>query len=159
MHGGPALTYSYAIRTIWIIGVRAQVRAYVRSCVTCARFQATPSTQRMGDLPAARITPSRPFSRTGLDYAGPFMLKASNRRGVTSTKGYLVIFVCLCTKAIHIEVVGDLTTASFLAALRRFSSRRGNPAKLWSDNATTFHGSSGRTLPKHTSNNAIDRRC
>ena len=87
----------------------------------------------------ARINPSRPFSHTGLDYTG-FLFKASNRREVTSTKGYLDIFVCLYTKAIHIEVVGDLTTASFLAALRRFSSRQGTPAELWSDNTTTFHG-------------------
>ena len=140
MHGGPGLTYSYAIRTTWLIGGRAQVRAFVRSCITCARARARPSTQEMGDLPSARINPSRPFSHTGLDYAGPFMLKASNRRGVASTKGYIAIFVCLCTKAIHIEVVGDLTTASFLAALRHFSSRRGTPTELWSDNATTFHG-------------------
>ena len=140
MHGGPGLTYSYAIRMTWLIGGRAQVRAFVRNCITCARARARPSTKKMGDLPSARINPSRPFSHTGLDYAGPFMLKASNRRGVASTKGYIAIFVCLCTKAIHIEVVGDLTTASFLAALRCFSSRRGTPAELWSDNATTFHG-------------------
>ena len=84
----------------------------------------------MADLPPVRINPSRPFARTDLDYAGPFLLKASNRRGVASTKGYLAIFVCLCTKAIHIEVVGDLTTTSFLAALNRFSSRRGTPAEI-----------------------------
>ena len=96
--------------------------------------------QIMGNLPAERVTPSRPFSRVGLDYAGPFSIKFSKSRGSKSTKGYLAIFVCLCTKAVHLELVGDLTTASFLAALRRFIGRRGHPSAIWSDIATTFRG-------------------
>lgn len=74
----------------------------------------------MGALPAARVRISRPFARTGLDYAGPFILKATEGCGVLTTKGYLAVFVCLSIKAVHLEVVGDLTAASFLAALRRF---------------------------------------
>ena len=140
MHGGNALTYAYAIRDTWIVGGRAQVRAYIRKCIVCARNRARPSVQQMGDLPMARVTLSRPFAQTGLDYAGSFQLKAAKRRGVLTTKGYLAVFVCLATKAVHLEVVGDLSTATFLAALRRFISRRGSPAEIWSDNATTFHG-------------------
>lgn len=94
----------------------------------------------MGNLPSERVTANRPFSRTGLDYAGPFAIKATKGRGVHSSKGYIAMFVCLSTKAVHLEVVGDLTTASFLGALRRFSGRRGRPREIWSDNATTFHG-------------------
>ena len=127
LHGENDLTYAHAIRTIWIIGGRALTRALIRRCVTCARSRPRPAEQMMGDLPAARVTRSHPFSKTGLDYAGPFQLKAAKGRGVLTTKGYLSIFVCLATKAVHLEVVSDLTTASFLAALRRFSLRRGNP--------------------------------
>ena len=59
---------------------------------------------------------------------------------LVSFKSNVAFFVCLATKAVHLEVVGDLTTASFIAALRRFAGRRGVPAELWSDKATTFYG-------------------
>ena len=94
----------------------------------------------MGNLPRERVTPVRPFAKTGLDYVGPIKIKVSSGRGDRSYKGYLAIFVCLCTKAVHIKVVGDLTTQSIQGAVRRFSSRRGLPQELWSDNVTTFHG-------------------
>ena len=116
MHGGQALTYVCAIRTTWFIGGRALTRAFVRNCVTCTKARARPSGQMMGNLPTARVTPSRLFARTGLDYAGPFSLKAAKGRGDLTTKS----FICLSTKAVHLEIVGDLTTASFLADLRRF---------------------------------------
>ena len=80
----------------------------------------------MGYLPSARITPSRPFSRTGLDYAGPFCVNATKGRGVLITKGYLAVFICLATRRC-------------ILALRRFASRIGSATEIWSDNATTFH--------------------
>ena len=93
-----------------------------------------------GVSPAQRVEPSRPFSRVGLDYAGPFHIKASQGRGRKSFKGFVALFVCLSSKAVHLELVGDLTTKAFLGALSRFPSRRGSPTEIWSDNATTFHG-------------------
>ena len=51
----------------------------------------------------------------------------SKRRGARSTKGYVAVFVCLSTKAVHLELVGDLTTASSLGALHRLDGRRGRP--------------------------------
>ena len=87
-------------------------------------------SQLMGNLPEGRVTQSGPFSRCGLDYAGPFQIKASKGRGMRTSKGYLAIFVCLATKAVHMEVVGDLTTESFLAAERRFSGRCGLPSEI-----------------------------
>ena len=122
MHGGNALIYAYAIRDTWMIGGRVQVCAYIRQCVVCARPRARPLVQLMGDLPPARVTACRPFARTGLDYAGPFQLRAAKGRGVLTRKGYLAVFVCLVTKAVYLEVVGDSTTATFLAAFRRFVS-------------------------------------
>ena len=119
---------------------RPMVRAYVRRCVRCIQTTARTTNQLMGSLPSQRVHLSRPFSKTGLDYAGPFRIKSVKGREIRSSKGYLALFVCLATKAVHMEVVDDLTTASFLGALRRFVGRRGLPAELWSDNATTFNG-------------------
>lgn len=94
--------------------------------------------QIMGDLPASRVCPSVPFFNTGIDFAGPISIKLSSLRRAPTAKAYLCLFVCLATKAIHLEVVSDLTTRAFMAALKRFFSRRGVSRNLYSDNAKTF---------------------
>ena len=94
----------------------------------------------MGQLPASRTTPSPPFNTTGIDYAGPFTIKKGHTRKPVLLKAYLAIFICFSTKAVHLEVVSDLTTEAFLAALKRFISRRGLPTDIHSDNGTNFVG-------------------
>jgi hypothetical protein len=98
----------------------------------------------MGELPAARVQPSRPFLTTGVDYAGPIQLRLGTTRSKTITKGYTAIFICFATKAVHIEVVTSLTTEAFLAALRRFIARRGKPRTIYSGNGTNFQGASNK---------------
>jgi len=109
----------------WIIGSRNLVKAHIRRCVICARQAAKASTQLMGNLPESLVNPSPPSSHTGVDYAGPFGIIPFVGRGQRTRKHYVALFVCLATKAIHLEVVEDFTTAGFLAAFRRFVSRRG----------------------------------
>ncbi|XP_068987608.1 uncharacterized protein [Bombus flavifrons] len=94
----------------------------------------------MGDLPAARITESRPFTNVGIDYCGPFYIKERKDRNRRKIKTYVAIFVCLAVKAVHIELVSDLTSEAFIAALRRFIARRGFCATIYSDNGTNFVG-------------------
>lgn len=99
------------------------------------------TVQLMGDLPSYRVRPAPTFVNTGVDFAGPFLLKSTSvGRKPLITKSYVCLFVCMLTRAIHIELVSDLTTDAFLAALRRFTSRRGVPSKMFSDNATNFIG-------------------
>ena len=81
-----------------------------------------------------------PFEVTGIDYAGPMIIKKRYVRRPTYIKAYLALFVCFATKAVHIEVIEDLTTEDFLAALKRFISRRGLPSQLHSDNGSNFVG-------------------
>lgn len=95
----------------------------------------------MSDLPAERVQFQRPFSKIGCDYAGPFLIKVDIGKVPKKVKGYISLFVCFITKAIHLELVGDLTSESFIGALDRFISRRGKPVEIWSDNATNFVGS------------------
>ncbi|XP_071874211.2 uncharacterized protein [Bombus fervidus] len=94
----------------------------------------------MGDLPEARITESRPFTNVGTDYCGPFYVKERRHRNRSKVKVYVAIFICLATRAVHIELVSDLTTDAFIAALRRFISRRGHCVTILSDNGTNFVG-------------------
>jgi len=94
----------------------------------------------MGELASARVQPSRPFLNTGVDYARPISLRIGTPHSKTIVKGYVAIFVCFATKAIHIEVVTSLTTEAFLAALRCFIARQGRPRTIHSDNGTNFQG-------------------
>ncbi|XP_058803531.1 uncharacterized protein LOC131671257 [Phymastichus coffea] len=94
----------------------------------------------MAALPPVRVTPARPFSKCGVDYAGPLSMCRNKGKGAATLKGYVALFVCLCTKAVHLELVSDLTTASFLGAFTWFVGRRGRPSEVWSDNGTNFRG-------------------
>lgn len=123
LHGGAQLTLAALRQRYWILGGRQRVKAHIHHCVTCLRWRAAPGQQLMGDLPACRVTPARPFLQVGLDYAGPFTLLASRGRGQRTHKGYVAVFLCLTTRAVHLEAVSDYSTEAFLAALRRFTSR------------------------------------
>uniref|UniRef100_A0A182KHE2 Integrase catalytic domain-containing protein n=1 Tax=Anopheles christyi TaxID=43041 RepID=A0A182KHE2_9DIPT len=123
----------------WPLDGRHLVKGIVRNCFRCVRQQPTLEQQPLGQLPAQRITPSRPFSVTKVDYAGLLYLKPAHKR-VAPGKSYLCVFVCFSTKAVHLELVGDLTTAGFFAALHRFTARRGLPAHILSDNGKNFEG-------------------
>lgn len=94
----------------------------------------------MGNLPSSRLHTEYVFDNTAVDYAGPVMILNRKGRGGTLIKSYLCIFVCLAIKAVHIELVTDLSSTTFLAALDRFVARRGRPRTIYSDNGTCFVG-------------------
>lgn len=92
----------------------------------------------MGSLPKERVRVARVFEKVGIDYGGPFTLKFARVRKPVLYKGYVLIFVCFVTKAIHIELASDMTTENFLSCLKRFISRRNKPSQIFCDNASTF---------------------
>ncbi|GFY29282.1 integrase catalytic domain-containing protein [Trichonephila clavipes] len=141
LHAGPTLLAHVLRQSHWIVGSRKLINKCIRKCLKCNKFKTSTTTpQLMGNLPKHRATLERPFFSCGIDYAGPVLIKCNKGRGTKSTKGYIALFLCLATKAVHIEAVGDLTTDSFIAALRRFSARRGAPRHIYSDNGTNFVG-------------------
>ena len=139
-HAGAQLTLALLRQRFWIVSARNQVRKVLWNCITCKRVNAKSGHQQMADLPEARVTISRIFSRVGLDYCGPFKIKIFVGRSKQVRKIYVCIFVCFTTKAVHLEIVHDLTTAAFLAALKRFIARRGKPCEMYSDNGRNFVG-------------------
>lgn len=143
LHGGPQLTLNYIQTKYWIIGAKQLVKSHYRKCVTCVKNAAVTKAPFMGQVPTVRTTPTRAFKHSGVDYAGPIQLRTTKGRGHKSYKGYIALFICMATKAIHLEVVSDLTTEGFLQAFKRFVARRGGCSHLWSDNATNFIGASG----------------
>lgn len=142
LHAGPQLLLSSFRDQFWPIGGRTLARRIVRQCVTCTRFRAKAMEPLMGQLPSSRVTQNYPFQICGADFAGPFQISSRIGRGNRISKCYLCLFVCFCTKAVHLEVVSDLSTNAFISCLRRFISRRGKPSQLSCDNATNFVGAS-----------------
>lgn len=78
----------------------------------------------MGSLPAFKVTPFKPFSCSGVDYGGPLLIKSGQLRNAKIVNVYIAIFVCLATRAVHIELVSSLSTEAFLNALKRFIGYR-----------------------------------
>ncbi|XP_059056265.1 uncharacterized protein LOC131850114 [Achroia grisella] len=142
LHGGPQLMLNYLRSKFWIMGAKRLIKQYVHKCVRCVRFSSRIKNPFMGQLPSSRTAVNRAFYQSGVDYAGPINLRVSKGRGHRSYKGYICLFICMSTRAIHLEAVSDLSTEGFLAAFKRFVSRRGHCADVWSDNGTNFVGAS-----------------
>ncbi|XP_058840617.1 uncharacterized protein LOC131696100 [Topomyia yanbarensis] len=140
LHAGPQLLVACVREKFWPLRIRDLARSVVHSCISCFRCRPRNLEQLMGDLPPDRVIPTLPFLNTGVDLCGPFLYRSSKR--ATAIKCYVAIFVCFVTKAVHIELVYDLSTASFIAALHRFIARRGKPNQIECDNAKNFVGTS-----------------
>ena len=140
LHGGPTLIFSSLSQRFHIIRGRTTVRSIVRSCVICRRRSIKPIPPQLGQLPPERLTPDAVFNRTGIDYAGPVLIKYGHVRKPVIVKSYVCVFVSLNVKAVHLELVSNLTSEAFIACLRRFIARRGYPKLLWSDHGSNFIG-------------------
>ena len=136
-HAGPTLLLALVSRNHHILGGRRLVRDVCRKCIPCQKQNQAPAEQLMGQLPSSGVTP---IIIVGLDYAGPLIIKRGNPRKPVLVKAYLCVFVDFAVKAVHLEIVSDMTSEAFLAALKHFVSRRGRPRELHSDNGTNFVG-------------------
>lgn len=141
LHAGTQAILADVRNNYWPISGKDAIRRVLKKCIICYRVKPTIATQLMGNLPIHRVTQARPFLNTGVDYAGPFNIKISRNK---TGKAYLSIFICLATKAVHFELVPDLTTVAFLNAMKRFIARRGRCLTLYSDNSTTFVGANNQ---------------
>lgn len=141
LHTGPTLLMSLLRQKFWILSARSVVRKITQSCNVCFKFKPRHTEPLMGEEPTYRVQEQiKPFWHTGVDYAGPINITPRKGRGITSHKAYISLFICLTTKAIHIELVNDLSSDSFISALKRFISRRGPISVIHTDGATNFLG-------------------
>ena len=135
-HAGTSHTWASLRQRFWVVKGAAAVRHSIGQCIKCKRRNASVGKQLMADLPSCRVqTDKPPFYKVGIEYFGPFLVK----QGRSRIKRYGCIFSCLTTRAVHIEVASDLSTDSFINALR-FIARRGQPDEIFSDNGTNFVG-------------------
>ncbi|XP_069992561.1 uncharacterized protein [Penaeus vannamei] len=136
-HCGQNYLLSELRQKFWVVHANAVARSVVRSCMKCRAICARPMTQEMADLPEDRIIPGLPpFTHTGTDCFGPFLI----RKGRSNLKRYGIVFTCLTSRAVHIEVMDSMETDSFINALRRFTARRGPVKSIRSDNGTNLVG-------------------
>ncbi|GFT78237.1 integrase catalytic domain-containing protein [Trichonephila clavipes] len=130
-HGGVSETLLEIRERFWLIKWRQTVKNILKKCLICGRFSSTSGIQVTAPLPALGVEQSAPFSVVGIYFRDPLYTKDEN-------KHYIVLFTCAVTRALHLELVNNLTTETFLLALRRFISRRGLCSKILTDNAKTF---------------------
>uniref|UniRef100_A0A069DYA1 Putative bel15-i ag n=1 Tax=Panstrongylus megistus TaxID=65343 RepID=A0A069DYA1_9HEMI len=139
LHVGPQNLLVTVRQIYWPIKGKVMAKQTCKQCITCFKAEPKNKPTLMGNLPKERVNMARPFAVTGVDFAGPIFIRSGVRKA-TKTKAYICVFVCFVTRAIHLEVVSDLTTNAFMASLKRFMSRRGVCSKIFSDNATNFVG-------------------
>ena len=122
----------------WILRVHDLARKIKFQCVFCRKMEMKAETQAMADLPRLRLTPyTRPFYNTSCDYFGPYNVKIGRNK---STKHYGVIFTCLNTRAVHLELAVDYSTMEYIQLLRRFFAIIGYPHEMLSDNGSQLVG-------------------
>ena len=134
-HSGVRSTLGELRSRFWVPKGRQVVKKILRECVTCKREQRKP----FGPPPVAalldfRVREATPFSKVGLDFAGPLFAKSQTGE---MSKVYIALFTCCVTRAVHLDLVTDLTASTFVRCLRKFAARRGTPMLIVSDNAKT----------------------
>ena len=163
-HNGIRETLIAIRQNYWILKGRKLVKNVIRQCLVCNRYEGKSYTAPLiPDLPAERVSSKPPFCNTGVDFAGPLYVR--KRQSTDHTyKVYICLFTCASTRALHLELVKDLSASTFLQAFRRFCSRRGVPTTVVSDNAKTIQASAreikdvicSETVRQYLTNRCID---
>lgn len=138
-HPGAERVFAELRRKYWILKGREAVRRHQHLCPECKKWRGQPEVPRMADLPPSSLRLFRPaFYSTGMDCFGPMLIKVGRR----NEKRWGILFKCLTTRAVHLDLVVNMDADSFLMSLRRFIARRGKPFELLSDQGTNFKGGS-----------------
>ena len=136
-HNGVRETLAEVHSKFWIIGGRGLIRAVVHGCVVCRRYEGRPiSAPPQPLLPEFRVKEAPPFTYTAVNFTGPLYLRGKEANA--SKKVWICLFTCCVSRAVHLELVLDMTTATFLRCVKRFAARHGRPRKFLSDNTKTI---------------------
>lgn len=154
LHGGVNSVITAARQRYWIPSIRRVVRSLLKKCVTCRKVSGRPySAPEAPPLPKSRTLCSKPFSVTGVDFTGALFVRSTGGE----QKVYICLFTCANTRAVHLEVVTDLTEENFMQAFRRFVGRKSLPQLMISDNASTYQ-SAAKELEKLFTSTILSER-
>ena len=121
-----------------LVGIRNAAKKLTSKCITCKKLRSKPLEQIEGQLPSLRVATGLPaFTNTAMDMFGPIQIKMNRK---TRKEAQIIIFTCMTMRAIHLELVTDRSTDTFLMAFRRFACTRGHPNVCWSDCGKNFVG-------------------
>ncbi|GBL67723.1 hypothetical protein AVEN_12094-1 [Araneus ventricosus] len=144
LHVGTQTLLHLVRQEYWPLNGRNNARRIVQECLKCYKAKPKLEEQIMALLPREKVAVNSPFTNTGIDLCGPFCIKYKNQRKGIFNKVYVAIFVCFSTRAVHLEILTDLTSDALIATLKRFFARffarRGICTTIFSDNATNFVG-------------------
>ena len=167
-HQGRQITHG-AVRQggYWIISGQSAVSKVLQSCITCKKSRGQTLTQLMSDLPEDRLEPTPPFTNVGMDVFGPWLIATRKLRGgAANSKRWGLLFTCLSSRAIHIELLESMDASSFICALRRFTAIRGPVLRIRCDRGTNFVGGKSELVEslsepdvKRIQDYAVDRGC
>lgn len=136
-HPGSERVFSELRRKYWVLRGRQAIRQYQHGCFECQQRRAKVKTPKMADLPSTRLRLHKPaFYSSGVDCFGPYAVKVGRR----TEKRWGIIYKCLTTRAVYLDLLGHIDTDAFLMSLRRFIARRGQPFEIISDQGTNFKG-------------------
>ena len=138
LHSGVRSTLAELRTRFWVPRGRQVVKYVLKCCVVCKKKEGKSfSPAPTASLPDFHMNKAPPFSKTGVDFAGPLFMKDKSNE---MRKVYVALFTCCVMKAVHLELVEDLSVETFKCCLRRFIARRGVPTLIVSDNTKTFKG-------------------
>lgn len=134
LHSGLSSTMSFLRRRFHLMGGRNELREFFRHCKKC--LSPVPLQQQMAPLPKERIDSPDSFRYVGCDFFGPLFSTNYDQQ----EKNYVALFTCFHSRAVHLELVHDLTTSNFLQAFSVMCITRGLPEMIFTDCAKTFKG-------------------
>lgn len=131
-HGGVECTLAKLQGSFWVPRARRLIKTVKSKCVVCRKLNKVIVGQNMGGTISERLKPANPFYHTSLDLFGPFAVRDTVKRR-SFGKAYGVIFNCLVTRAVYIDLADGYDTKSFLTVFKRFVSIRGYPKTIRCD--------------------------
>ncbi|XP_071136608.1 uncharacterized protein [Mytilus edulis] len=134
-HSGVDTTLAKLRSRYWIPGVRRIIKLVKKRCIICRKREKKIVGQQMGMLPIERLQPAPAFYYCAVDLFGPFMIRDTVKKR-THGKAYGVLFNCVTTRAVYVDLAEGYDTSSFIMTLRRFVTVRGYPRKRISDSGS-----------------------
>uniref|UniRef100_A0A8D8SS70 Integrase catalytic domain-containing protein n=1 Tax=Cacopsylla melanoneura TaxID=428564 RepID=A0A8D8SS70_9HEMI len=135
-HVGVNQTLATLRNDYWLTSGRTEIKRILKSCDTCKMFNSKPyATPEFSSFPNYRLQKNLAFTYSAVDYFGPLYVKDGKSK---SRSIWCLLFTCLTTRAIHLELVDSESSSDLLLAFRRFLARTGGCKSLLSDNAAQF---------------------
>lgn len=159
LHAGLTFMAASLAQHLHILGAQHAIWAITRRYVICQCTAGKTCPQLLGQLPSDGTNPGFVFEWVGVDCAGPMLTKSEHISKPTITKSYICVFVSFSVKAVHLKLVSDLSSATFIATLWRFVIPQDKPSIIWHDHGTNFVGASRELKEMYAFLKSSDSQC